>query len=349
MKKFNLFVWLSIKCLIVFFIKGEIEGVIKEQVFNNDKVYNITQLTSVAILKNAYIYPNDVGKIFNNKNRISLKDTELQYFPDPSINSTLKSKVIEKHKKLACVYNKSSTYFHFVAQVLPRIIFLKELLDIDPKLRVLFSSQFFDFIYEYLTLLRIDHNRILKSDKNKIYKSDLLYLPTPIRFLNKDALNITRNTFLEIINKNNQNLFKEKDLIIIVKRNKNSRKGRAISNHDELVKQIKIKFPKIRKKIVIFDGSIDIINQIELFSKAKIVIAPHGAGLVNTIFSPLKTHVIEFLPDEYQNGCFIALSQLMGLKHHKIVVCCGHDHKANFNVDVNEVCNILNKILNKFI
>ena len=55
-------------------------------------------------------------------------------------------------------------------------------------------------------------------------------------------------------------------------------------------------------------------EQIQLFASADAVMAPHGAGLANLVFSPPGCTVIEFMPQNYVNACFWALSEACG--HH---------------------------------
>ncbi|MDF5711736.1 MAG: glycosyltransferase family 61 protein [Nostoc sp. S4] len=55
-------------------------------------------------------------------------------------------------------------------------------------------------------------------------------------------------------------------------------------------------------------------EQVRLFSTAKNIIAPHGAGLTNIIFSPKNTTVIEFVTPWVSSGYFVP-SQILGLKH----------------------------------
>lgn len=69
-------------------------------------------------------------------------------------------------------------------------------------------------------------------------------------------------------------------------------------------------------QIVIHDDSkLPALNiQLKLFREAKIVIGPHGAGLINLISSEPGTCVIEFLSTD-PNICYMRLSYILGLKY----------------------------------
>jgi hypothetical protein len=88
-------------------------------------------------------------------------------------------------------------------------------------------------------------------------------------------------------------------IILIIKR---SGGDRSIANHWELVQAIKEAFPN--EKIVEFKEPFTLKETIECFSKAKLIIAPHGAGESNIIFSiPGITKLIEIAPPK-QTGYF---------------------------------------------
>ncbi len=59
------------------------------------------------------------------------------------------------------------------------------------------------------------------------------------------------------------------------------------------------------------------LEQITLFHNAKIIVAAHGAALINTLFCKPSTHIIEIF-QERSDCCFYYLSQRMELNHHCI-------------------------------
>lgn len=60
-------------------------------------------------------------------------------------------------------------------------------------------------------------------------------------------------------------------------------------------------------------------EQIAAFRHAKIIVAPHGAGLANLAFSQKGTRVIEFFSRAYLNGCFWQIAALRGLDYQPLV------------------------------
>jgi hypothetical protein len=60
-------------------------------------------------------------------------------------------------------------------------------------------------------------------------------------------------------------------------------------------------------------------EQIALFRGAKIVVAPHGAGLANLVFSRAGTRVIECFGRDYVNACFAQLAETCALDYTPLV------------------------------
>ena len=53
-----------------------------------------------------------------------------------------------------------------------------------------------------------------------------------------------------------------------------------------------------------------------LFSQAELIIAPHGAGLTNLIFTKPSAKVLEFFSSSYQNACYSSLCALNGIDYY---------------------------------
>lgn len=85
--------------------------------------------------------------------------------------------------------------------------------------------------------------------------------------------------------------------------------GRRVVNEDEVIELLKpLGFASYKLEEMSF------IEQVRLFSTAKKVIAPHGAGLTNIIFSPKDATVIEFVTPWVSSGFFVP-SAILDFKH----------------------------------
>ena len=60
-------------------------------------------------------------------------------------------------------------------------------------------------------------------------------------------------------------------------------------------------------------------EQIDLFARADVVVAPHGGGLTNLVWCRPGTAVVELYAHDYVNPVFWGLSEATGLRHHHVV------------------------------
>jgi capsular polysaccharide biosynthesis protein len=89
---------------------------------------------------------------------------------------------------------------------------------------------------------------------------------------------------------------------------------RRVANEAELWAQLERRgFVKLRLEALTWR------EQIHAFRRAKVVVAPHGAGLANLVFCEAGTRVVEFFNRAYVNGNFWRLAALRGLDYRPIV------------------------------
>ncbi len=118
---------------------------------------------------------------------------------------------------------------------------------------------------------------------------------------------------------------------------------RRVINEAELWQQLE---PRGFTKILLEDLSWK--EQINAFAQAKVIVAPHGAGLANLVFCRPGAQVVEFFNRAYVNPCFWRLAGVTGLDYHPVVFESGEplacDPKANrqdIHADINAILNAL--------
>jgi capsular polysaccharide biosynthesis protein len=104
----------------------------------------------------------------------------------------------------------------------------------------------------------------------------------------------------------------EKKIGILIFRKENYRK---VLNHDEVLQLLKCRYPEIEWKV--FD-TLTIDETAQLFSKACVIVGPHGAGLTNMIFAPKGIDIIEFMDADNPNVCYWHLSAMLENRYHMI-------------------------------
>jgi hypothetical protein len=90
---------------------------------------------------------------------------------------------------------------------------------------------------------------------------------------------------------------------------------RNLLNATEVFALLKRTFPDIEWHIF---NRLPIAEAASLFSKAKYVFAPHGAGLSNTVFCPKGAAVIELLDLNNPNTCYWHTSEMLQNRHFMI-------------------------------
>ena len=95
---------------------------------------------------------------------------------------------------------------------------------------------------------------------------------------------------------------------------RNASLGRRVTNEHELIEILE------RHRFTIIDlDNLPINEQISIFSNAEIIIAPHGAGLVNMSYCKKRVSILEIYPHRYHDNSFRLQSKLLNHDYHFIV------------------------------
>jgi hypothetical protein len=84
-------------------------------------------------------------------------------------------------------------------------------------------------------------------------------------------------------------------------------------------------------------------QQVQLFSQANCIVGPHGAGLVNMVFAPEDSSVIELMPDKRVNAHFYLLAKTNN--HDYNIVMTEYNDDENIMVNVSKLDSILSEAL----
>jgi capsular polysaccharide biosynthesis protein len=81
--------------------------------------------------------------------------------------------------------------------------------------------------------------------------------------------------------------------------------------------------------------------QAKLFATAKVIVAPHGAGLSNLIFCKKGTKIIEIFPPTYTVPCFWIISQQLGLDQTCVKGMGVSEKSQDMKLDITELLQII--------
>ena len=203
-------------------------------------------------------------------------------------------------------------YYHFIMDLLPKIFMYREQkLNCDIYFEridfVNFQKQFFD-------LLEFDYKKIkFINDKTFINK---LYVCSSSTGLVNNSEKIPYYPLLCMKNLLNKLLLEgkiiKKELKNIYISRKNSYERKIINENEfyEFIKKYNFELVELEK--------LNVLEQIELFYNANIVIAPHGAGAVNLVFGGLI--YIEIHDKNYikHDSCFYQICCMLNIKYNFI-------------------------------
>lgn len=205
---------------------------------------------------------------------------------------------------LACQNNMN--YSHFVLEVLPKIIMLES---------VGYSGNYVindvGFIREWVAILGVDNRVILLTDNDeKIYMAETFIISEAINHNDKRMVSLLRIMVGELMKKDGFDKLTNKDFPkrLFVKR-VGSRKVHGISG---VLQEYGF--------TTMIPENYSVIEQIEFFANAEIVILPHGAAGANCLFMNSNTHLIECFGRQYIVPRFhIRIIQAKRIKYHMVV------------------------------
>jgi capsular polysaccharide biosynthesis protein len=217
-------------------------------------------------------------------------------------------------------------YFHFLVEVLPKILRMNELHKRIPIL-IDFNTVFIKQALEYFEIT----NPIIP------YNNNTMFFPV------KEAVHITEtmtgnptpNDISIIRNKLQISTQLPKVNIIIYRKELQ----RSIINFDELLTQLKVQTQN--EEWVVFDR-LPFKETVELFSRAKMIVGAHGAGLTNMIFAPKGIPVIELSPSDEVNLCYWHLSWILENDHR--LVASQVKENQEIEAPINEILSVVKTI-----
>ncbi len=200
-------------------------------------------------------------------------------------------------------------YFHFVCEILPRILYFIKHRALF-KYKKIYLLLYFNntFILNYIKLLsnELAGVEIIPYNRNNIYDTDNIdtYLVTPTICGNPslECISLIRHYYLNRV-------VSFDECCILIKRKE---VDRSIENFDEVYKYLEKNYSQDRW--VIFD-ELNVKDTIYLFNNAKVVVGAHGAGLSNIVFGMENMYILEFVPELNFNCCYWNLSNIMKQHH----------------------------------
>lgn len=208
-----------------------------------------------------------------------------------------------------------ANYYHFLLDVLPRYGVLKETMP-EAKPDAWFVNTGSGYQRQLLTMIGLGDVPVIAPGKEVAVRADTLLAPC---IPNPDLIAPTWTTrWLKANLPAVSPADKPRRLYVTRGDAKNTRR---LVNEDEIFAQLE------RHGFVKFDpGAHSVQEQIDTFTNAEMVVAPHGAALSNLVFCSPGVKVLELFAPKYVNPCYwVIADNIPDSTYHYLV--CGEDHR----------------------
>jgi len=205
----------------------------------------------------------------------------------------------------------ADTYYHWLTDALPRVEILKKTNSIDfNAIDKILVNTGVPIIAETLKLLGIPEEKIIFDNYNLHISSSLLIvpsLPCDSTATPKWAYDFLRRSYLPLADV--QSTYPKR---IYISRAKASR--RKVINEREVVTRLsKYGFEPI------YLEELNFTQQVALFSQVEAIVALHGAGLTNLVWSRIDVKVLELFSPSHMTPCYWILANQIGANYHYLL------------------------------
>jgi hypothetical protein len=298
------------------YIRGKTPYQIQDRINQEFTILNpwISQVNNAQLIGSKAIAFSEQGNIISPSTLPPKEHLEHRYEGGLPTNTLLiKNIPIFKTKQLdiACslVNHWSKNYYHWLIDSLTRIegieYYQKQT---GYKPLIIIDNNPYSWQLESLKILGYSSDDYIQWDVTKA-KVKKLIIPSFRRqgeWVSPSALHWLRQRILNNLPPNDTNNLTYSPFIYI---SRVKASGRRVINEDEVIDSLKpLGFASYSLEEMSF------VEQVRLFSTAKMIIAPHGAGLTNIIFSPANTNLIEFVTP-WVSSSYLVPAAILGFKH----------------------------------
>ncbi len=234
-----------------------------------------------------------------------------------------------------------SNYYHWMLQVIPQLCLLRRVgIDLESIGKFAFFRLPIRQAFEKktLSLLGIPNSKIIETAGHPLIQAKKLIVTSPIKVSppRKLACDLVRDEFLR------HKLSASEDRSGFLYLSRQNATKRKIVNESKLIELlVSYGFTSFCLE------SISFLEQVDLFSKAKVIIAPHGAALTNLIFCNPGVKVIEIFAPSYPVMCYKAICDYYHLQHYSLIaegvenLEGKKDYDKNINVKLNSLIDLM--------
>lgn len=271
------------------------------------------------------------------------------FLPQNILDQAKKNPIVEKKGRVAVITQTGySYYYHWVAEVLGRLALL-EMKGIEYDF--LYVPNTAPYMLETLQLWGIDSSKIIIASDDCMIKSDELIVPSLVsnvfvngcprlvHYIPNYIVSYIRNKLLANAQYQEHNYHFSKRVFI----SRQDAVARKIMNEDEVFALLE---PHGFQRYQL--TKLSILEQIQLFNNAEIIVGTSGSGLTNILFCNTATKIIELY--QARRDCTIwNLSQMAGIKNHHCIQTIDFIDVKEGQYDTAIPLEIINQTITNFI
>ncbi|GJP45571.1 hypothetical protein CLOM_g4949 [Closterium sp. NIES-68] len=231
-------------------------------------------------------------------------------------------------------YTQGGNFYHFLVEAIPSFFLAAAAL---PGLRdiPIFAERFQWGLYDSIGHIFIGVNqtdmRAVKVGAGDLFHADTLYVPmlqecgapNKALWMELRRRHLLHPRGLPLFNPDfsyhwrrplsyQQLILLPPDWVVVLARRPTLK--RSISNFQEVKEAVLATFPP--ERVVVFNGSLQLLQARALFRRARLFVGGHGAALSNLIFMPVRSHLLEIRPDNCPNRCYNSLAYACSIKYY---------------------------------
>ena len=202
-------------------------------------------------------------------------------------------------------------YYHWMFDIIPRLELLRrsgvKFEDID---WFVINSLNKPYQKETLDLLDVPVEKIIESDRHSHIQATELIVPSfpgYMDWVESGTIKFLRDTFFSRITP----VKADSEKIYI---------SRAKAKNRQLINELEVReLLETRGFKTIFLEELSVLEQVAIFAKARVIVAPHGSGLTNLVFCSPNTKIVELFSPNYVRTDYWMISQHLQLQHYYLI------------------------------
>ncbi|MEW6118595.1 MAG: glycosyltransferase family 61 protein [Pseudomonadota bacterium] len=228
----------------------------------------------------------------------------------------------------------ANNYYHTLVDNLPRLFWLHHPALRDEKLRVLVSGKPYAMEEWFLKRLLPPNAEIFEADRSCLWRAERVVVAD---YLSDQMSGALPRAYLDFFLPRvlPQRPRQRRHRLYISRRQAPG--GRRILNEDAVRNLL-----ESRGFQVCLMETLDIAAQIELFYDAECVVAPHGAGLTNTLFAQ-TIDLVELHPTAAIMPHYYFMARAMGHRYHALCAAESGRH-SSFQVDIHALAQLIDRV-----